>query len=258
CGACAVANSRRLPTPKVTRRVETAPLELVYVDLSGEIRPAGPGSERYICMFTCGFTTYRWAYMIHLKSDAVTALSLFVNEAKALGLGVRRLRSDNGGEFIGHVFAQTCIDNGIKQEFAPPYTPEFMGKAERGWGVIGSPTRAFLAASDVEKRFWTEAFHCAVHLANRRGTKALPRGQTPYDALYGRLPSTADFRPFGSAAYLHLLPHQRPAGGKFTQRAVMGIMMGYCPNGTGWRIYVPAARKVVTSSHIRFDEDVFP
>ncbi|CAN0297602.1 unnamed protein product, partial [Phaeothamnion confervicola] len=33
CSACAVANSRRLPTPKMTRRVETAPLELVYVDL---------------------------------------------------------------------------------------------------------------------------------------------------------------------------------------------------------------------------------
>ncbi|CAM9807423.1 unnamed protein product, partial [Phaeothamnion confervicola] len=248
----------RLPTPKTTRRVETAPFELVYVDLSGEIRPPGPRGEHYICLFTCGFTTYRWAYMIALKSDAVKALALFVDEVKALGFGVRRLRSDNGGEFVGRAFTQACIDNGIKQEFAPPYTPEYMGKAERGWGVIGGPTRALLAASNVEKRFWTEAFQCAVHLVNRRGTKALPPGQTPYDALHGRPPSTADFRAFGAAAYVHLLPHQRPAGGKFTQRAVMGVMVGYCPNGAGWRIYVPAAGKVVTSGHVRFDEAVFP
>ncbi|CAN0019581.1 unnamed protein product, partial [Phaeothamnion confervicola] len=77
CSACAVANSRRLPTPKMTRRVETAPLELVYVDLSGEIRPPGPRGEHDICLFTCGFTTYRWAYMIALKNDAAKALDLF-------------------------------------------------------------------------------------------------------------------------------------------------------------------------------------
>ncbi|CAN0409661.1 unnamed protein product, partial [Phaeothamnion confervicola] len=139
CSACAVANSRRLPTPKMTRRVETAPLELVYVDLSGEIRPPGPRGEHYLCLFTGGFTTYRWAYMIALKRDAVKALALVVDEVKALGLGVRRLRSDNGGEFVWRAFTQACIDNGIKQEFAPPYTPEYMRKAERGWGVIGGP-----------------------------------------------------------------------------------------------------------------------
>ncbi|CAM9090490.1 unnamed protein product [Phaeothamnion confervicola] len=253
CSACAVANSRRLPTPKMTRRVETASLEVVYVDLSGEIRPPGPRGEHNICTFTCGFTTYRWAYMIELESDAAKALALFVDEVKALGLGVRRLRSDSGGEFVGRAFAQACIDNGIKQEFTPPHTPEFMGKAERGRGVISGPTRALLAASNVEKRFGAEAFQRAVH----GGTKALPPGQTPY-ALHGRPPSTADFRAFGAAAYVHLLPQQRPAGGKFTQRAVMGVMVCYSPNGAGWRIYVPAAGKVVTSGHVRFDEAVSP
>ncbi|CAM9107646.1 unnamed protein product [Phaeothamnion confervicola] len=89
-------------------------------------------------------------------------------------------------------------------------------------------------------------------------SRRCPRGQTPYDALHGHPPSTADFRPFGSGAYVHLLPHQRPAGGKFTQRAVMGVMMGCCSNGAGWRIYMLAARKVVTSSQVHFDEDVFP
>ncbi|CAN0305949.1 unnamed protein product, partial [Phaeothamnion confervicola] len=79
CSACAVANSRHLPTPKMTRRLETAPLELIYIDLSGEADPAAR-SAHYICMFIYGFTTYRWAYMIELKSDAIKALALFVNE----------------------------------------------------------------------------------------------------------------------------------------------------------------------------------
>ncbi|CAN0464433.1 unnamed protein product, partial [Phaeothamnion confervicola] len=147
-----------------------------------EIRPPGPRGEHYICLFTCGFTTYRWAYMIALKSDAVKALAPVVDEVKALASG-GCARTMVVSCFVGRAFTQACIDNGIKQEFAPPYTPEYMGKAERGWGVIGGPTRALLAASNVEKRFWTEAFQCAVHLVNRRGTKALPPGQTPYDAL---------------------------------------------------------------------------
>ncbi|CAM9222678.1 unnamed protein product [Phaeothamnion confervicola] len=125
-----------------------------------------------------------------------------------------------------------------------------MGKAERGWGVIGGPTRAFLAASNVEMRFWPEAFQCAVHVVNRRGTKGPPSGVTPYDVLHGRPPSTAGFRAFGSAAYVHLQEHQRPPADKFRPRAVVGVMVGYCSNGVGWRIYVPAAGKVVTSGHV--------
>ncbi|CAM9552150.1 unnamed protein product [Phaeothamnion confervicola] len=100
-------------------------------------------------------------------------------------------------------------------------------------GASSAATRAFMAASNVEKRFWPEAFRCAIHVVNRRGTTALPSGMTSYGVFQGRAPLTADLRIFGSAAYVHLQEHQWPTGGKFTPRAAVGIMAGHYANGTG-------------------------
>ena len=46
-------------------------------------------------------------------------------------LNVRRLRTDNGGEYSNYEFHNFMKDQGIAHETTAPYTPEQNGVAER-------------------------------------------------------------------------------------------------------------------------------
>jgi transposase InsO family protein len=47
------------------------------------------------------------------------------------GEDVRRVITDNGGEYTGKVFEEVCAQHGIIHETTTPYTPEHNGIAER-------------------------------------------------------------------------------------------------------------------------------
>ncbi|CAM9105966.1 unnamed protein product, partial [Phaeothamnion confervicola] len=257
CTACDIGKSTRQPTPRTTLRECSTPLEVVYVDLAGPIQPAGRYAQRYIAQFTCGKTSFRWAYPIVQKSDAIKALGLFLDEVDLTDHRVRCLRSDNGGEFTGRVFREECLRRGVRQEFSAPRTPEQMGKAESGWRVAGNATRATLADCGVDTRFWPEAYEYSIYALNRLATRALPGGLTPYEAFYGRPPSTAHMRAFGAQAIVHYPSSLRP-GGKFGPRGFEGIMMGYGKDGAGYLVYVPSKGEIIRSKDVKFNENVFP
>jgi len=52
------------------------------------------------------------------------------------GLKVRRLRSDNGSEFVNDAMNTFCCRNGIIHETTIPYTPEQNGIAEQAITVF--------------------------------------------------------------------------------------------------------------------------
>ncbi len=49
----------------------------------------------------------------------------------SLGVRIKRLLTDNGAAFRSRIFAQTCLELGIKHRFTRPYRPQTNGKAER-------------------------------------------------------------------------------------------------------------------------------
>jgi transposase InsO family protein len=70
-------------------------------------------------------------YPDECKANAVQFLENAVAYYKSLGVGVRRVLTDNGSAFRSKPFAETCDRLGIKHKFTRAYRPQTNGKAER-------------------------------------------------------------------------------------------------------------------------------
>ena len=63
--------------------------------------------------------------------SAIQFLENTVAYFRSLGIGVRRLLTDNGSAFRSKAFRQACIRLGLKHRFTRAYRPQTNGKAER-------------------------------------------------------------------------------------------------------------------------------
>ena len=79
------------------------------------------------------------------KSDTVEATKIFLAHSAPFGT-VKRLRSDNGGEFVPGMFKALLSDNKIKHETSAPYSPHQNGTAKRHWGTLFEMRRCMLIA----------------------------------------------------------------------------------------------------------------
>ena len=164
----------------------TVPLELVHSDLAGPIEPAAIDDLRYVMNFVDDFSGATFVYFLRQKSDAPRALEKFLADVSPFGTVqsiniryiptandetvVKRLRTDNGGEFISKAFEDILIKHKIRHEFTCPYSPHQNGgerTAERNWRTLFDAARSMLIESNLPKQLWTYAVMTAAHIRNR-------------------------------------------------------------------------------------------
>ena len=78
-----------------------------------------------------------------------------------------------------------------------------------------------------------------------------PRGQTPYQAWYGKKPGVKNLRTFGCAAYAKIVGLGTR---KMTSRSVRGIFLGYEPGSKAYRVYDLVTDKLLVTCDVVFDE----
>jgi hypothetical protein len=106
----------------------------------------------------------------------------------------------------------------------------------------------------VPTMFRLEALNTATHTLNRSPCR--PRNDaTPYQLLYGHMPSYNHLRMFGCQCYPNLYA---TAAHKLSPGSVACVFLGYPIDTKGYRRYNPDTNRVITSRHVYFDEDVFP
>ncbi|KAL3675930.1 hypothetical protein R1sor_025878 [Riccia sorocarpa] len=92
----------------------------------------GRSGARYIITFIDDVSRRIVVYFLRAKSDALVAFKAFKAEAEnQVGRKIKVLRSDGGGEYLGHEFNDFCRDQGITRQVTTPYTPQLNGVAER-------------------------------------------------------------------------------------------------------------------------------
>ena len=89
------------------------------------------------------------------------------------GLKVKRLRSDNGSEFINSTMNKFCQRNGIIHETTLPYLPQQNGIAERVIAIIFEMVRCMLHSASLSLKYWGEAFLYAIHIRSLLLTSGL-------------------------------------------------------------------------------------
>ena len=108
-----------------------------------------------------------------------------------------------------------------------------------------------ISAPGLPKSLWADAINTTVYLTNRSPTKALPKGRTPHELLYGTIPRYRHIKTFGCAAYA-LKPHAKHEG-KMAPRSEKLWLLGY-EASTIFRLWDPVKRAVRISRNVTFNK----
>ena len=218
------------------------PFELIHTDLSGKFSIPSIGIRLYYITFIDDKTRYSWIAFLSQKSDTTRVIRNFITQIdqqyNSTGR-IQRFRSDNGGEYIAADLQDYFREKGIVSEVTPPYSHESAGVAERYNRTIATMMRSMMI--NMKSKFlWAEAAATAVYTKNRLPHSALPKQQTPYEALKSEKPSIKHLQPFGRKCYMHIPEEARPSGSKLLPRAIEGLFLGYEKSDKIYRIWNPA------------------
>nr|CAH66492.1 H0321H01.1 [Oryza sativa]CAH66516.1 OSIGBa0142C11.4 [Oryza sativa] len=168
CSACQAGKQVGSPHPIKNIMTSTRPLELLHMDLFGPVAYISIGGNKYGFVIIDDFSRFTWVYFLHDKSEAQDVFKCFAKQAQNLyDLTIKRVRSDNGGEFKNTQVEEFLDEEGIKHEFSAPYDPPQNGIVERKNRTLIEAARAMLDEYKTSDVFWAEAVSTACHAINR-------------------------------------------------------------------------------------------
>ena len=179
CENCQLGKSHKLPFTKEVQR-NTEPGEMIHTDVCGPMKDTSLGGARFFAVFKDNASGFRHVYFLKHKGDVFERFVIYEKEIRnKFGRPMRRLRSDNGREYVNERMTSYLQSLGIVHELTAPYTPEQNGKAERDNRTIVECAQTLLNAKGLPGFLWAEAVNAAVYLLNRVSTCPRERETKP-------------------------------------------------------------------------------
>ncbi|GJY33242.1 retrovirus-related pol polyprotein from transposon TNT 1-94 [Tanacetum coccineum] len=193
-------------------------LYLLHMDLCGPMRVASVNGKKYILVI--------------------------------LKVPVRRIRTDNGTEFVNQTLREYYEKVGISHETSVARSPQQNGVVERRNRTLIEAARTMLIYAKASLFLWAEAVATACYTQNRSIVR-LHHGKTPYELLHDKPPDLSFFHVFGALCYP---TNDSENLGKLQPKADIGIFIGYAPTKKAFRIYNRRTRRIIETIHVDFDE----
>ena len=253
CDGCAEGKMHRKPFQSVgeirTKRI----LELIHSDVCGPMSIESLGGAKYFVTFVDDFSRICQVHFLKNKSEVLDKFKQF-EAAVSLecDYSIKRLRTDNGGEYTSRDFGNYLKLKGIKHEFTTPYTPQQNGVAERMNRTLQDIALALMSHSGLPKVFWAESVANACYIRNRMPTSSTK--MTPYERWYGQKPKLSHMRVFGCVAFA-----LQPEGNrkKFDMKSEKLRFIGYPLNARGYKLWDAVKHQMVIRRDVTFNENQF-
>ena len=267
CPTCLTVNNSKRHIGDVRKFADsiTQVAQLLYADLMGPF-PMSVDGYTYVINFTDSYSRFSCCYFLKTKDEAPSALRSVIDYYKREGFVIKKLRTDQGGEFLGgrerdeaqlkrdasldKAFAKICGEHGIVHELTPAYRPEIHGLAERWNKTVMKMANSMLFAARLSHILWPAAVAHANAIRNRLPVRGLGR-YTPYELFYKQRPRLGDFKVFGCDAY-KLLPTYPKVPGQMARKRL--IFVGFTPDRLGYRCFDPIEFRFTTEFELVFDE----
>nr|GEV14233.1 retrovirus-related Pol polyprotein from transposon TNT 1-94 [Tanacetum cinerariifolium] len=196
CSACAIGRStKKIHKPK-SEDTNQEKLYLLHMDLCGPMRVKSVNRKKFLKII-----------QVRLK------------------VLVRRIRTDNGTEFVNQTLRDYYEEVGISHETSVARSSQQNGVVERLNRILIEAARTMLIYAQSPLFLWAEAVATACFTQNRSIIR-LRHGKTPYELLHSKLKPKADIE----------------------------IFIGYAPTKKAFRIYNRQIRRIVETIHVDFDE----
>ncbi|GKE56144.1 putative ribonuclease H-like domain-containing protein, partial [Tanacetum coccineum] len=163
---------------------------------------------------------------------------------------VRRIKTDNGTEFVNQTLCEYYEKVGISHETSVSRSPQQNGFIERRNRTLIEAARTMLIYAKDLLFLWAEVVATACYIQNRSIVR-LHHGKTPYELLHDKLPDLSFFHVFGTLSYP---TNDSENLCKLQPNADIGIFIGYAPTKKAFQIYNRCTRRIIEIVHIDFDE----
>ena len=151
CDYCLFGKQHRVSFQKNSTRKK---LELVYSDVCGPMEVNSLGGNKYFVTFIDDASRKTWVYLLHIKSQVFQHFQKFhAMVDREIGNPLKRLRTNNGGEYFSREFKEYCYKHGIRHVKMIPSTPHHNGVAERMNRTIVEKVRCMLKLDKLPKSF---------------------------------------------------------------------------------------------------------
>ncbi|GKB62783.1 retrovirus-related pol polyprotein from transposon TNT 1-94, partial [Tanacetum coccineum] len=241
CSTCAMGKSKKKPDK----------LYLLHMDLCGPMRVASVNGKKYILVIVDDYSRFTWVKFLKSKDEAPDFIIKFLKMIQLrLQVTVRRIRTDNGTEFVNQTLREYYEKIGISHETSVARSPQQNGVVERRNRTLIEAARTMLIYAKAMLFLWAEAVASACYTQNRSIIR-LHHGKTPYELLHDKPPDLSFFYVFGALCYP---TNDSENLGKLQPKADIGIFIGYAPTKKAFRIYNRRNRRIIETIHVDFDE----
>ncbi|GJZ22502.1 retrovirus-related pol polyprotein from transposon TNT 1-94 [Tanacetum coccineum] len=217
CSACALGKSSKKPHKPKSEDTNQEKLYLLHMDLCGPMRVASVSGKKYILVIVDDYSRFTWVKCLRSKDEAPVFIINFLKMIQVrLKETVRRIRTDNGTEFVNQTLREYYEKVGISHETSVARSPQQNGVVERRNRTLIEAARTMLIYAKAPLFLWAEAVATACYTQNR------------------------------SMISENL--------GKLQPKADIGIFIGYAPTKKAFRIYNRRTRRIIETIHVDFDE----
>ncbi|MBW0501579.1 hypothetical protein O181_041294 [Austropuccinia psidii MF-1] len=228
--------------------------ETFHIDLCGPITPASKSGARFFLRIVDSFSRHVWVFFLQQKSKAKEKIkNLILKIQKTPLVKISNLVSDNGSKFKNQDLLTFFQKEGITHLTTSPYTPQQNPVAERGNWTTMNKARCLLKDSGLPLSYWAEAVNTAIYLENLTPNSTI-NFDKPFSKWHCWEPSLRYLHPFGCLS----IYYNNYINGKFSDRGVKGVFLGYREGHRSFRILDVEKGNVILSHHVRCDDGVFP
>ncbi|GKF42679.1 retrovirus-related pol polyprotein from transposon TNT 1-94 [Tanacetum coccineum] len=107
CSACVMGKSKKKPHIPKSEDTNQEKLYLLYIDLYGPMRILSVNRKKYILVIVDDYSLFAWVKFLRTKDEAPYFIIKFLKMIQVqLKMTVRRIRTDNGTEFVNQTLRE--------------------------------------------------------------------------------------------------------------------------------------------------------
>nr|GEW51822.1 reverse transcriptase domain-containing protein [Tanacetum cinerariifolium] len=235
-----------LPTKAYSRNVRT-----LHMDLCGPMCVESVNGKKYILVIVDDYSRFTWVKCLRSKDESPDFIIKFLKMIQVrFKVPVRRIRTDNGSEFVNQTLREYYEQVGISHETSVSHSSQQNGVVERRNRMLIEAALTMLIYTQAPLFLWAEAVAIACYTQNRSIIR-LRHGKTPYEILHNKLHDLSFLHVFGALCYP---TNDSENLGKLQPKADIGVFISYAPTKKAFWIYNRCTRRIVETIHLEFDE----
>ncbi|GJT64048.1 retrovirus-related pol polyprotein from transposon TNT 1-94 [Tanacetum coccineum] len=125
CSVCAMGKSKKKPYKPKSKDTNQEKLYLLHMDLCGPMCFASVHGKKYILIIVDDYSRFTWVKCLRSKDEAPYFIIKFLKMIQVrLKVPVRRIRTDNGTEFVNQTLRKYYEKVGISHETFVAHSPQ--------------------------------------------------------------------------------------------------------------------------------------